>query len=584
VPHRTTNLIRLSPCRLGFLFCSMFFFCAYGQYAIAATTVESLRVWRAPDNTRVVLDLSGEVKYQLFALQNPDRLVVDLSDTKNTASLKQSSFKEKKSLIKRIRSATRDGKNLRLVFDLNAEVKPRSFLLKPSKGKPYRLVIDLYDKNTTTKKTVDNVADNTPTETASSTTNTAVLVKKRKLRDILVVVDAGHGGEDPGAIGPRKTKEKVVVLDISKRLAKLINNEKGFTAKLTRTADYFIPLRKRRDKARELRADLFVSVHADAFNKPQANGASVYALSRRGATSEAARFLAQQENEADLIGGVGDVSLDDKDEVLRGVLVDLSMTATVGSSLEVGKEVLKEMGGTARLHKKQVEQAGFLVLKSPDVPSILIETGFISNPKEEKLLASSSYRQKMARSIFKGIKDYFYAKPPASSYVAWKKNGSKESDLIIPVAPASNSVAQTLSSAEKEPVKSSASASAISTTTTTVTTTNGTVIDSDSVTKVTHKVSNGESLSTIGERYRVSVVKIKQLNKLKSNKIRIGQVLTISERRAEPKNKKVTHKVKSGETLSEIAEQYKVSYTVLKSRNKLKSSKIRIGQVLTITP
>ncbi|MFT6220763.1 MAG: N-acetylmuramoyl-L-alanine amidase [Candidatus Endobugula sp.] len=570
MPHRIASLTRLSKCRLGFLFCSVFFFCVYGQTA-AAATLDSLRVWRAPDNTRVVFDLSGTVTYQLFVLEKPSRLVLDISDSKNESSLTQDAFKEKKSLIKRIRSATRNGKDLRLVFDLNAEVKPRSFLLKPSKGKPYRLVIDLYDKNKATEKTVINVADKSLSNMTKITTSA---VKKRTLRNVLVVIDAGHGGEDPGAIGPRKTKEKDVVLDIAKRLAKLINNEKGFTAKLTRTADYFIPLRKRRDKARELRADLFVSVHADAFNKPQANGASVYALSRKGATSEAARFLAQQENEADLIGGVGDVSLDDKDEVLRGVLVDLSMTATVGSSLEVGKEVLKEMGGTARLHKKQVEQAGFLVLKSPDVPSILIETGFISNPKEEKLLGSSSYRQKMAKSIFKGIKDYFYAKPPASTYVAWKKNGSKESDLIIPTTESTDNIVAKQSSSVEKTVSATPPISS--------TQKNNASEHSASGTKITHKVVNGDSLSTIGERYRVSVTKIKGLNKLKNNNIRIGQVLTISERRAKVVAKKITHKVKSGETLSEIAEQYKVSYTVLKLRNKLRSSTIKVGQLLTI--
>jgi N-acetylmuramoyl-L-alanine amidase len=529
-------------------------------------TLDSLRVWRAPDHTRVVFDMSDTVSYKLFSLENPYRLVVDISSAKNSAAFDLPAFKEPQSLIKRIRSAQRNSRDLRLVFDLSAKVKPRSFLLKPSKSKPHRLVVDLYDQNANTQKTVVNVTENS--ENKNSTSTAEIKYKKRQLRDIMIVVDAGHGGEDPGAIGPRKTQEKVVVLDIAKRLAKLIDKEKGFVARLTRTNDYFIPLRKRRDKARELRADLFISVHADAFNKPQANGASVYALSRRGATSEAARFLAQQENEADLIGGVGDVSLEDKDEVLRGVLVDLSMTATVGSSLEIGKEVLKKMKGVARLHKKQVEQAGFLVLKSPDVPSILVETGFISNPKEEKLLGTSSYRQKMAQSIFKGVKDHFYAKPPAASYVAWKKNGSKESDLIIAVAvPPKSPVAQLSVS---PPV---------------VTSTSTPIAETPShPTKTTHKVINGDSLSTIGERYRVSVIKIKQLNKLKNNNIRIGQLLTVSERRVAPVSKKITHKVASGETLSEIAQQYKVSYTTLKSRNKLKSSTIKIGQMLTISP
>jgi N-acetylmuramoyl-L-alanine amidase len=526
---------------------------------VAVTTVDSLRVWRAPDHTRVVFDMNDTVSYKLFLLENPHRLVVDITSAKNSAVLDLSVFKEPKSFIKRIRSAQRNSRDLRLVFDLSAKAKPRSFLLKPNKNKPHRLVIDLYDSNTSTQKTVENVTDSSAKENNAST----VRIKKRQLRDIVIVVDAGHGGEDPGAIGPKNIQEKVVVLDIAKRLAKLIDKEKGFTARLTRTNDYFIPLRKRRDKARELRADLFVSVHADAFNRSQANGASVYALSRRGATSEAARFLAQKENEADLIGGVGDVNLEDKDEVLRGVLVDLSMTATVGSSLEVGKQVLKEMKGVTRLHKKQVEQAGFLVLKSPDVPSILVETGFISNPREAKLLGTSSYRQKMAQSIFNGVKDYFYAKPPAASYVAWKKNGSKESDLIIAVAAPPKSLAA--QSSVSLPVMTSTPIAA-------------------TPTKTTHKVINGDSLSTIGERYRVSVIKIKQLNKLKNNNIRIGQVLTVSERRVAPVSKKIIHKVASGETLSEIAQQYKVSYTTLKSRNKLKTSTIKIGQVLTISP
>jgi N-acetylmuramoyl-L-alanine amidase len=564
VSRTSINFISVEPFRIWLSACGLLFLYCFSQTVVAVATVDSLRVWRAPDHTRVVFDMNDTVSYKLFLLESPHRLVVDITSAKNSAVLDLPAFKDPKSLIKRIRSAQRNSRDLRLVFDLSAKAKPRSFLLNPSKSKPHRLVIDLYDSNTSTQKTVENVTDSSAKKNNAST----VRIKKRQLRDIMIVIDAGHGGEDPGAIGPKNIQEKVVVLDISKRLAKLIDKEKGFTARLTRTNDYFIPLRKRRDKARELRADLFVSIHADAFKRSQANGASVYALSRRGATSEAARFLAQQENEADLIGGVGDVNLEDKDEVLRGVLVDLSMTATVGSSLEVGKQVLKEMKGVTRLHKKQVEQAGFLVLKSPDVPSILVETGFISNPREAKLLGTSSYRQKMAQSIFNGVKDYFYAKPPAASYVAWKKNGSKESDLIIAVA---------------APLKSPRAQSSVSPPMVTATSTP--IAATPSLpTKITHKVINGDSLSTIGERYRVSVIKIKQLNKLKNNNIRIGQLLIISERRVAPVSKKIIHKVASGETLSEIAQQYKVSYTTLKSRNKLKTSTIRIGQVLTISP
>lgn len=519
---------------------------------VFAANIDGVRLWRAPDHTRVVLDLSASVDYKIFALDNPHRLVVDVSDTTMRASVSQ--LDTKQTPIRRLRAAARNQHDLRLVFDLHKAVKPRSFLLKPNKDKPHRLVLDLYSTKKNTEKTVQHFTQETEKATASSGNAT-----KRIPRDIIIVVDAGHGGEDPGAIGPKKLKEKVVVLDIAKKLAALINSKKGYKAVLTRDGDYFIPLRKRRDKARELRADLFISIHADAFTVPQANGASVFALSQRGATSETARFLAKQENEADLIGGVGDVSLEDKDEVLRGVLVDLSMTATVGSSLEVGKSVLGKMGGIARLHKKQVEQAGFLVLKSPDVPSILIETGFISNPKEAKLLATSSYRKKMATVIFDGMQKYFSRKPPAGSYVAWKKAGGKESDLWIASSPAGNDAKQKNTAVSA--ISNSASGS----------------------NNIVHTVRSGDSLSTVAEKYRVSMRKIKSLNGLKSNTIKIGQKLIIAKKKSEPVKKVITHKVKNGETLSEIALRYKTSSTAIRQRNKLSSSTIRVGQVLTIS-
>ena len=376
-----------------------------------AADINSVRVWRAPDHTRLVFDLSGPVEHKLFTLQSPNRLVIDIEKTRLKAKLAELNLKD--SPIKQVRSAARNGKDLRVVLDLSQKIKPRSFVLRKHAGKSDRLVVDLYDINKTqTVKTVEQVT------------------KPQTRRDIIIAIDAGHGGEDPGALGPkigrRKLREKDVVLAISKELAAMINREPGYRAELVRTGDYYIPLSKRRNIAREKRADLFVSIHADAFTNPKANGASVFALSRRGATSETARFLAKQENEADLIGGVGSVSLDDKDEVLRGVLVDLSMTATLSSSLQVGEQVLKQMDSVARLHKPHVEQAGFAVLKSPDVPSILVETGFISNPGEAKKLSTSKYRKQMANSVFRGIKKYFYRYPPAGSYVAWKKNGGNE--------------------------------------------------------------------------------------------------------------------------------------------------------------
>ncbi len=506
-----------------------------------AVTLDGVRLWRAPDHTRLVLDMSGDAPYQLFQLENPHRIVVDISNATNEVSLKQVDIAN--TGIQRIRSAVRDNTILRLVFDLAEPVKPRSFFLKPNKSKPHRLVIDLYDKKVNTQKTVNNTLNNTTAE--NTTTNDVANTQPSSRRDVLVVVDAGHGGEDPGAIGPAGTYEKVIALDIAKRLAKNITAKKGYRGVLTRTGDYFIPLRKRRDKARELRADLFISLHADAFKNPRANGASVYALSRRGATSETARFLAQKENQADLIGGVGDVSLEDKDKVLRSVLVDLSMTATVASSLDVGKSVLSQMGSIARLHKKQVEQAGFLVLKSPDVPSILLETGFISNVKEEKKLNTASYRAKMAKVIATGVFEYFERQPPVDSYLAWKKNGGRDTEV-------------------------NAVANAVANTTSTTTTT------------ITHKVVSGDSLSEIAQRYHVSMAKLKKLNGLKNNSIRIGQVLTVAEKKVASAPKVITHTVKSGETLSEIALRYKTSSAVLRRRNQLSSSTIRVGQKLRI--
>lgn len=423
-----------------------------------AADINSVRVWRAPDHTRLVFDLSGPVEHKLFALQGPDRLVIDIEQAQLKAKLAALNLQD--SPIKQVRSAARNGKDLRVVLDLSQKIKPRSFVLRKHAGKSDRLVVDLYDINKTqTVKTVEQVT------------------KPQTRRDIIIAIDAGHGGEDPGALGPRigkrKLREKDVVLAISKELAALINREPGYRAELVRTGDYYIPLRKRRNIARDKRADLFVSIHADAFTNPKANGASVFALSRRGATSETARFLAQKENEADLIGGVGSVSLDDKDEVLRGVLVDLSMTATLSSSLQVGEQVLKQMDSVARLHKPQVEQAGFAVLKSPDVPSILVETGFISNPGEAKKLSTSKYRKQMANSVFRGIKKYFYRYPPAGSYVAWKKSGGNE-------RPSQEYV-----------------------------------------------IARGDTLSAIAKRYNVSIADLRSANGLNGSVIKVGQRLKI---------------------------------------------------------
>ncbi|MDI9244870.1 N-acetylmuramoyl-L-alanine amidase [Marinobacter sp. CHS3-4] len=376
----------------------------------AGVNVESVRIWPAPDHTRLVLDVGDSVDHNIFSLTGPARLVIDLKNTRLKADF--GALDLSGSPVRRIRSAPRNGNDLRVVLDLKSDIKPRSFQLEPNQQYGHRLVVDLIDEGA---KNAREEAKPTVTDSANGK------------RDIVVVIDAGHGGEDPGAIGPRGTREKDVVLNMARRLADLIEEKPGYTARLTRTGDYYIDLRSRTILARKHNADLFVSVHADAFRTPQPRGASVFALSQRGATSETARWLAKTENRSDLIGGAGGVSLDGRDDTLAGVLLDLSMTASINSSLGVGSSILNELGGVAKLHKTGVEQAAFAVLKSPDIPSILVEAGFISNPTEEKNLSSAAYQRKLSHAVFRGIDEYFRKTPPPGTLLAWqKRNGDSK--------------------------------------------------------------------------------------------------------------------------------------------------------------
>jgi N-acetylmuramoyl-L-alanine amidase len=367
-----------------------------------AVEVHDVRLWRAPDNTRIVFDLTGPTEHKLMVLDSPRRIVVDIENTRLKTDL--SGLKLSNTPVSGIRSGVRNGDDLRVVLEMSATVNPRSFVLKANEKAGDRLVLDLYDQQAE--------GDSTTVTTVKKS------VKQSAKRDIVIAIDAGHGGEDPGAIGPNKRREKVVVMAIARELDALFKADKGFAPTLIRSGDYYISLRGRRELARKRQADLFVSIHADAFKRKEAHGASVYALSTRGATSTAASYLAQRENAADLVGGV---SLSDKDDVLAGVLADLSMTSTLDTSLKLGGKVLGKMDNIAKLHKRQVEQAGFAVLKSPDIPSILVETGFISNPEESRKLVSSSYQKKMARAIHAGIKDWFLAHPPSGTLIAWQK-------------------------------------------------------------------------------------------------------------------------------------------------------------------
>ncbi len=368
--------------------------------AAAPVDIQGVRIWPAPDNTRLVLDLSAPAQYQLTELTG-GWIEIKISEARLLSPLP--AFDSRKSLLTKLESLpVLEGATI--LLQLKEGVQTKSFTLKPYEQYGHRLVVDLYP--TVTAKT-GSVLEQPPVPRAAK--------PGTQLRDVVVAVDAGHGGEDPGARGRRGTNEKDITLAIARKLAALINKERGMKAVLTRDGDYYVSLRGRINRAREHKADLFVSIHADAFLRPEARGSSVFTLSERGATSEAARWLAERENAADLVGGV---SLGDKDDLLASVLLDLSQTATIEASHDVASNILKELGGVGDLHKSQVQQAGFMVLKSPDVPSILVETAFISNPHEEQKLRDVRHQEKLARAIMNGVREYFTRKAPPGTVLA----------------------------------------------------------------------------------------------------------------------------------------------------------------------
>ncbi len=398
-----------------------------GNAVFANTIVSSVRVWPAAEYTRLTLESALPIQYSLSRVKDPDRVVVDLEHVMLSPELVSLPGKIDATdpYIRAVRIGRFKPTILRLVLDLKTEAVPQAFVLKPVGNYGYRLVLDIYpaippdplmallNENTTGMLQQDLNADGRANVKANSTTarntETSRKNKRETIRLITVAIDPGHGGEDPGAISRSGTHEKDITLAIAKKLKAKIDKEPNMRAALTRDGDYFISLPMRLVKARQLNADLFVSVHADAFIKPHARGSSVFALSERGATSAAARWLAKKENEADLIGGV---NLDIKDPYLKQTLLDLSQTATINDSLKLGREVLSQIGDINHLHKSDVEQAGFAVLKSPDIPSILVETAFISNPDEEKKLKNAAYQDKLADAMLAGIKRYFANNPP----------------------------------------------------------------------------------------------------------------------------------------------------------------------------
>jgi N-acetylmuramoyl-L-alanine amidase len=517
--------------------------------------VNNLRVWHSPNGTRIVFDVSADVRHTMFELSNPLRLVVDIENA--DLKIQLPSLQTDNPHISAVRSGRPKHGVLRFVFELRKPLQNSSFVLSPNELYGHRLVVDLKDQ--LASSTITNVSSPEPAKDTSSSQNSVATAEQRVdtkeivqrkpdpqvNRKLIVAIDAGHGGEDPGAIGHKGSHEKKITLEIAKRLQKRVNKDPNMKAVLIRTGDYFIELHKRRVAARRLNADIFVSIHADAFRKKSARGFSVFALSQRGATSAMASALAAKENASDLIGGV---SLADKEQVLAQVLVDLSMTNTISESVNLGGRVLKELSKLGKMHSPRVEQAGFAVLKSHDMPSILIETGFITNPEEERNLRSSRFQKKLANSIYSAINGYYQQTPhyTQSNYASPNIRVSSNQSLAL-----ANSGARSKPNSK---------------------------IDY-------HVVKRGESLSKISAQYNVTIRSLKRLNGLSKDTVFLGQKIKLPggvgatlTKSAAPKK----HRVKRGDTLSEIAEHYGSSIKTIMAANKLRSGTIRLGQPLKI--
>ncbi len=387
--------------------------------AQAAQTVLAARGWRHDGKMRLVLDLSGDVRYETFDLDAPPRMIIDLHGTRLAKVLNDASLVG--APLKAIRSSDRGNGDTRLVLEFVEPVDSSSFVLPPSGEMGHRLVLDF--KPRLAPATIAATVEPTTPAVVAQTAQPEI-TRRPGQRDIIVVVDAGHGGKDPGAVGAKGEQEKHVALSIAQMLAARINRQKGYKARLVRNDDIFVPLRKRVDVARKYNADMFVSVHADAAPRRTASGASVFALSEHGATSTMARWMADQENSADLIGSKQLLNLKDKDPMIANVILDMSLNSTISASLDLGGIVLDSVGKVAGVHGERVEQAGFAVLKSPDIPSILVETGFISNARDCERLMDMRHRQKVASAIFDGVSGYFGRNPPTGTYLAEAKGGS----------------------------------------------------------------------------------------------------------------------------------------------------------------
>lgn len=490
-----------------------------GTAAVQAAVVESARVETAAEYTRLVFELDAGLDHQVFTLENPDRIVIDFTGTRLSGNLDALDLSG--TPIAKIRSAARNNSDLRVVLDVQGKMQPRSFLVARNAEHGDQLILELHGAS----NAAPVAAAQSAIEPTIASVSAADVVDEK--RDIVVAISAGHGGDDPGAIGVDRLREKNVTLAISRELEAMINAMPGYRAVMIRDGDQYVGLRERTELGHKANADLYLAIHADAHTNKQASGSTIYALSANGATSEQARLLAEKENAADLIGGVGGVSLDDKDEMLRTVLIDFSMNAQIATSLEIGDQVIQALGDVIKMRRRNVEQAAFVELKSADIPSLLIEAGYITNARDAKNLDSPEWRRNFAGALTEAVTKWFYERPPMGTWVAWQK----EHGGIIPA---------------------------------------------------TYTVKRGDSLSEIAERYGVALAALKFANEISnSNDIRVGQVLTIPGAGATGTSYR-EHIIARGETLSQIAESYAVSAARIRETNQLNSDTIRVGQVLKI--
>lgn len=462
----------------------------------AVNSVKGVRIWHAPDNTRLVLDLANAPSHKVKRLSNPTRLEIELS---GVSSLNIGNVSGDSPLVKRVYASRTPSAATAVVIELAFPVNDSIFALPPSPPYGHRLVVDLKAMGSTTAApepvrvvTPAQPMQAEPAPVKQTDTNQSAASNRATGRDIIIAIDAGHGGQDPGAVGPKGTYEKNITLSISRQLAEMINKQPGLKAVLTRTGDYYIHPNKRPDIARQKQADLLISVHADAVQNRKAHGASVWVLSMRRATTEVGRMLEQTEQHSELLGGVAEVIKDSANErYLAQTVLDLSMNHSMVTGFEVAKEVLREVAPIAHLHKKEPQAASLAVLKAPDIPSILFETGFISNYNEERLLRDPKHQHKLVLAMFRAIKGYFEKSPPADSLFAAHKNNGR---TVPTVMPDSQNRSSTLASSGGSR---------------------------------THKVKRGESLSRVAKKYGVTMSALRRHNNLKSDNILIGQVLRI---------------------------------------------------------